>query len=404
MRSRLPRRRYNAISIYPVLLLLLLLMYFAVLLLSYSRISNEKGTTNGEPGPGERGEEEKTLHKDYQHQSLLKEDMFLLRAHQILNGSQSIGKQLDIQLFVIWRNAYVHREAILHDIEKSFLVLDLAEFDWGSSPKEFQQFLDNLWVLYSGKGGWSKHGMVKKVKQCGLGKFIAIIVADMNPRYAEKRTAHGTDTVNVLMHKKKNLYRRWSGGGFRVHGTFSIQEANHDIRLLFHKTLEGVLRSAVKGRVYSHSLVSMYLNSPTRFTTRQVVYGANNSRIGLQKQVEEEQEQQKQQNHGTWRCASFLFALSSFTHVRVADWETNTVLWSRQSSSVGLPLKVEVEESMACTAWPKKLFIYVPTLEMWGMVALLRVVPLSVETVTLDSDFTIGLEGSLRVLKFKVYN
>ncbi|ORC87280.1 uncharacterized protein TM35_000232510 [Trypanosoma theileri] len=409
MRRRLRRRRYCAVSIRPVLSVLLL--FLVIVLVWHNEVSNRKGTTNGEPEHEVNGEKEKAEHKDQEqykqqlHDQSSLNDMFLLRAQEILNGNQNIGENLDVQLFIIWKDAHMYRRAILHDIEKSFLVLDLAEFDWGSPPKEFDRFLENLWVLYSGKGGWKKDGMVKKVRQCGFGKFIAVIVADMNPRYAKKRTAHGIDTVSVVMHRKKNLYREWSGGGFRVHGTFSTQEANHDIRVLFHKTLEDVLQSAVERHVYTHSLVSKYLDNPTHFATTQVVYGSTHTQNGLlQEHVEEEQKKQNQQKHGTWQCTSFLFALGSLTQVRVTDWETNAMLWSRRSSSVGRPLAVEEEKVMSCTLWPKNLSIYVPTLEIWGLIALLRAKPMPLETVTLDSVFTIELEGSLRVLKFKVYN
>ena len=76
--------------------------------------------------------------------------------------------------------------------------------------------------------------MKLKVSQCGgAGPFVVIVVADPSPQYTDEETAHGTDRVNKNMFNAKRVYRRWSGeGGFRVHGTYSAIEAEHDVRVL----------------------------------------------------------------------------------------------------------------------------------------------------------------------------
>ncbi|EKF26790.1 hypothetical protein MOQ_009505 [Trypanosoma cruzi marinkellei] len=305
-------------------------------------------------------------------------------------------------MFVLWHHAYSQWRAILQDICKSFVVLELAEFDWGNTQMGLQRFLFNLWVLYNGKGGWEREGMVNKVQQCGYGRFIAIAVADMNPQYAKKHTAHGVDIVNVMTHKKKELYRKWSGGGFKVHGTFSTHEANHDIRVLFHTTIEGLLLRAMETRAYARDIVSTYLDDSVPFLTTRETYGAanldNNDSNG---KADDHIIRYHQQG---WRCDSFFFALGSFMQVAVVDGRTGVLLWSQRSSPPGTPLAVDVVTKTECAAWPDKLELRISLSEMWGAVALLRASPVNAVGVTSSSEFTVKLEGSTRVLLLTPFN
>jgi hypothetical protein len=158
---------------------------------------------------------------------------------------QSFSASPDVQLFVIWHGAMGQAQRILLDIRTKFIVLGISYFDWPAFrlPNASAVFEDNLWRLYSGKGGWGRRGMALKVKQCGLGPFIALVVLDPKPEYRAEHTAHGTDNVNHNMNEAKNLYRSWTGGGFKVHGTFSGVEAQHDIPFLFHRDAADFLRA-----------------------------------------------------------------------------------------------------------------------------------------------------------------
>ncbi|KAF5220063.1 hypothetical protein TcYC6_0077800 [Trypanosoma cruzi] len=321
---------------------------------------------------------------------------FTSKAQSILNGSRLVGDGLDVHMFVLWQHAYPQWRAILQDICKSFVVLELAEFDWGDTRMGLQRFLSNLWVLYNGKGGWEREGMAKKVQQCGYGRFIAIAVADMNPQYARKHTAHGVDIVNVMAHKKKVLYRKWSGGGFKVHGTFSTHEANHDIRVLLHTTIEGLLLRAMETQAYARDIVSAYLDDPAPFYTTREAYGATNlENKGSNGKADDNAVRYHQQG---WRCDAFFFALGSLMQVAVVDGRTGVLLWSQRSSLPGTPLAVYVVTKTECAAWPDKLELRISLSEMWGAVALLRASPVNAVGVTLSSEFTVELEGSTRVL------
>jgi hypothetical protein len=166
----------------------------------------------------------------------------------------SISLSDEVQLLVIWQGAMSKSRQILRDIQANFIVLAVSYFDWPSfrdqahGPRAFE---DNLWRLYSGKGGWAREGMKLKVKQCGFGPFIAVVVLDPEPNYRVEATAHGDDTVNVKMNAAKKRYRGWTGGGFKVHGTTSGAEAFHDIPLLFHRMPSAFLNAYRKYQVAS---------------------------------------------------------------------------------------------------------------------------------------------------------
>jgi hypothetical protein len=158
--------------------------------------------------------------------------------------SAGYSASADVQLFVIWHGAMGEARRILRDMRTKFVVLGVSYFDWPAFrlPNASAVFEDNLWRLYGGKGGWVRKGMALKVQQCGLGPFIAAVVLDPCPDYRAERTAHGIDYVNHNMNDAKKLYRSWTGGGFRVHGTFTGVEAQHDIPFLFHRDAADFLR------------------------------------------------------------------------------------------------------------------------------------------------------------------
>jgi hypothetical protein len=141
----------------------------------------------------------------------------------------------DVHLFVIWHGAMGQHERILADVARHFVVLAVSYFDWPAADDGGAAFETNLWRLYSGKGGWKRTMMPLKVRQCGRGPFISVVVLDPFPDYQDEATAHGVDHVNHNMNTAKKRYRGWAGGGFKVHGTFNAAEAAHDVALLWHR-------------------------------------------------------------------------------------------------------------------------------------------------------------------------
>lgn len=231
---------------------------------------------------------EKPLEKLQQNQHQLKGIDFA-RAESVQKKIMSSADP-DVELFVMWKDALPHTDRILIHMRSNFLIVAIEYFDWTSSAsssssasthninnnkKELRHnFETNLWRLYGGKGGWQRHNMAKKVKQCGFGPFIAIVVVDPNPDYRDEQTAHGIDHVNHNMNSAKKMYREWSGGGFRVHGTFGPREAEHDIPLLFHRARGDFAQLAKTQTSYiwksrEHMIVDWFVDHLLAFSRRQ---------------------------------------------------------------------------------------------------------------------------------------
>eukprot|EP01065_Artemidia_motanka_P021906 TRINITY_DN26126_c0_g1_i1.p1 TRINITY_DN26126_c0_g1~~TRINITY_DN26126_c0_g1_i1.p1 ORF type:complete len:363 (+),score=42.04 TRINITY_DN26126_c0_g1_i1:83-1090(+) len=137
------------------------------------------------------------------------------------------------QLFVVWHGGMPKFTKIVQDIAAEFRILRVRHMDMPRAT-----YLENLWRLYMGKGGLARKKMQLKVKQCGgVGDFVAILVWDTKPKYDRVKTAHGFDTVSTRMHSSKYKYRKWAGGsGFQVHGTYNVEESEHDTLFLFGAT------------------------------------------------------------------------------------------------------------------------------------------------------------------------
>lgn len=83
----------------------------------------------------------------------------------------------------------------------------------------------------------------EKEIECGMGRFLLIIVRDEYPKYDYRATSHGMELVNVHMFDKKALYRQWTGGGHKIHSTNSSWEFNHDITLLLGANADDYIRT-----------------------------------------------------------------------------------------------------------------------------------------------------------------
>ena len=162
----------------------------------------------------------------------------------------------DLQLFIIWNGAMKHSKKIITDLESDKNFEIYKKITWTHNHDTYKE---DLWRLYWGKGGLKQQGMSKKVQQCGgPGKSIILLVVDKNPKYGNVETAHGTDYVSKNMHTAKYKYRKMSGGGFKVHGTYSMAESEHDSFVLFGLTASQLLNNpeaveSLEGSTFSFS-------------------------------------------------------------------------------------------------------------------------------------------------------
>lgn len=129
----------------------------------------------------------------------------------------------EIHLFIIWQNARNKEKEIIQDIENSFKVLKRIEITWSK-----RNFSKNISRFY----GKNLPKWCHKERECGRRSFVLLIIEDENPKYEYRSTTHGKDIVNVNIFDKKSLYRKWTGGGSKVHATNSTVESDHDLTLL----------------------------------------------------------------------------------------------------------------------------------------------------------------------------
>lgn len=140
------------------------------------------------------------------------------------------NKLPEIHLFVIWENARYLQEKILSDIAEHFTIIKQYEITWTSS-----RVSSNITRFCGTRLGTN---LRFKITDCGIGEFLVVIVRDDNPIYQLKDTFHGTASVNINMFEAKQRYRRWTGGGVKVHATDNPVETSHDMALLLGKATE----------------------------------------------------------------------------------------------------------------------------------------------------------------------
>ncbi|TWX72951.1 hypothetical protein [Colwellia sp. C1TZA3] len=131
----------------------------------------------------------------------------------------------ELHLFIIWEKARVNEREMMRDLKSKFEIVDLCEVTW--SEKHFSR---NLTRFYGEKLPKGSH----KERHCGTGPFLVIVVRDLAPNYSNRKTSKNRDiSVNTNVFDLKEMFRRLSGGGHKIHATNDIKEFKHDIALLF---------------------------------------------------------------------------------------------------------------------------------------------------------------------------
>lgn len=143
----------------------------------------------------------------------------------------------ELNLFIIWEKGRYKEKEILNDMNQKFRILNVYEVEWSD-----KYFSENLTRFYGQKLPKGSH----KEKHCGRGKFILVVFLDDNPNYSGRETSRGEEIVNINTFDAKSLYREWTGGGHKIHGTNSIIETNHDLSLLLGMNASEYLSNEIK--------------------------------------------------------------------------------------------------------------------------------------------------------------
>ncbi|MBO5613048.1 MAG: protein kinase [Prevotella sp.] len=136
-------------------------------------------------------------------------------------------------LIILWEKARYKQEQIIQDISKHFVI---------------RKCYDNLWSADLVSSNFSRFYGQKlppnsfKEVECGTGRFLMIILTDLHPVYEVRNTNDGDCLVNTNLFDLKHKYRKWTGGGHKVHATNNPTEFNHDITLLLGKNSKDVTK------------------------------------------------------------------------------------------------------------------------------------------------------------------
>jgi hypothetical protein len=142
-------------------------------------------------------------------------------------GSPAEG---EIHLFILWSSALAHADAIYADLEQQFELVDSFLVTWGPD-----RFRENMLRLY----GFAIPERIDKTTGTGTDPFHVVVVRDVAPRYETRWRSWGLGPANARTYDAKLRYRRWTGGGFRVHATIDRREAARDLFMLLGRRVDG---------------------------------------------------------------------------------------------------------------------------------------------------------------------
>ena len=124
-------------------------------------------------------------------------------------------------VFILWSQARREERRILADLHARFAVLDMVEVVWTQGDT----FARSLTRMY---GSALPPGSDKEL-HCGDGPFLVVVVEDSHPRRRPRRTNHGVRLLNSAVIDARQRYRNWTGGGYRVHASDSVEDADHPL-------------------------------------------------------------------------------------------------------------------------------------------------------------------------------
>jgi hypothetical protein len=125
---------------------------------------------------------------------------------------------------VLWPSSRAREEEILRDLADAFEVRAIVDLTWSA-----ELFAQNL-VRFYGKPLPPRYD--DKAVAGTHGAMRVIVVRDPHPSYEYRPKSSGPTLVNKNVFDRKQRYRAWVGGGYRVHSSESAGETLHDLSLL----------------------------------------------------------------------------------------------------------------------------------------------------------------------------
>lgn len=136
-------------------------------------------------------------------------------------------------ILIIWHSAMHLRQKIISDLNESFQILKVFRGHWDE-----KLWLDNWQIFYAHSQYHRNYSdfrqiLFGKMGECKKGDFEVIVFEDNSPVFEERETSSGVRLVNTRVFDKKQTYRKWAGGGSKIHGSDDAWETNKDLTLLF---------------------------------------------------------------------------------------------------------------------------------------------------------------------------
>lgn len=133
-------------------------------------------------------------------------------------------KTSEMHLFVLWERARRVERRILEDLRGEMEIVYQKEMSFrGDGAAAYEAFY----------GARRPVDGALKVKKCGGGSFLLIIVRDNDPHYGQRWARDDKYyEANEKMYDLKTRYREWAGRRYRVHGTTDCAEFARDVWLL----------------------------------------------------------------------------------------------------------------------------------------------------------------------------
>ncbi len=138
----------------------------------------------------------------------------------------------ELHLFVLWEKARRVEARVLDDLGRQANIEVIGKWEFafpGPAAEAYTAFY----------GGEKPLDGPLKVRKCGGGPFLLIVVRNLNPSYGSRWARDDKYYLaNELMYDLKTRYREWAGRKHRVHGTTDPAEFARDVFLLTGHTAE----------------------------------------------------------------------------------------------------------------------------------------------------------------------
>jgi len=129
----------------------------------------------------------------------------------------------ELHLFVLWEKARFAEKRILADMARELEIVCTRELRFEDEPmRSYRRFY-----------GPSLPDARRKVRSCGGGAFLLVVVRDRAPAYGACMVdGFAYRDVDVRLVTLKGRYRNWAGRRHRVHGTTTRAEFARDVLML----------------------------------------------------------------------------------------------------------------------------------------------------------------------------